>query len=318
MQDSPTVTTKPIKSLNIFGQPTMIFGLPVDQKTIFCNHKGVYKKRIEKRQRKLIVKTALIKFFLQSNERIFCLTSGYSPITILDQVLTGLAFLLFKRAIFVFTDRRLLHVPIRCGSKSHRSVAQILYGDCVHMTLKGRALVVQLKDGRQEAFPYIGRREKKKIKALIDAIAFQPESPAQSKSRRYLCPRCTHLLPDRIGACPSCQLKFKSPLQAAIRAALIPGGGYFFSRYPLLGIFFVLLELMLTGFWAIQWYEVTKGFSTGYILLATLTSGFLIEKTITTYHARQLVSDFLPVNKDFSVQKNTQPAGNSYKQRSHG
>ena len=33
-----------------------IFGLPVDRKTLFSNHKNVYKRRIEKRQRKLIIK----------------------------------------------------------------------------------------------------------------------------------------------------------------------------------------------------------------------------------------------------------------------
>lgn len=314
MQDTPAVKTQPMKSLNIFGQPTMIFGVPVDQKTIFSNYKGVYKKRIEKRQRKLIVKTAFIKFFLHANERIFCLTTGYSPITIMDQVLTGLAFLFFKRAIFVFTEKRLLHVPIRIGDKSHRSVAQILFDDCVHMALKGRTLVVLLKDGRQEAFPYIGRREKKKIKALIEAIDFQPETPAPSKSRRFLCPRCTHLLPERAAACPACQLKFKSPLQAAIRAALIPGGGYFYGRYPLLGIFFALFELMLMGFLAIQWYDAIQGLSSGYVILSILTAGFLLVKTIVTYHARQLVSDFLAVEKNFPLQKNSPPAENTKKE----
>jgi hypothetical protein len=33
-----------------------IFGLPVDRESMFSNHKKVYKKRTEKRQRKLIIK----------------------------------------------------------------------------------------------------------------------------------------------------------------------------------------------------------------------------------------------------------------------
>ena len=37
-----------------------IFGLPVDREFLLSNHKDIYKKRIEKRQRKLIVR---IPFF---------------------------------------------------------------------------------------------------------------------------------------------------------------------------------------------------------------------------------------------------------------
>ena len=56
-------------SPNIFARPLSIFGVPVDRETIFSNHKGMYKSRIEKRQRKLIVKTTHlnIKFFLHNN-----------------------------------------------------------------------------------------------------------------------------------------------------------------------------------------------------------------------------------------------------------
>ena len=47
-----------------------IFGLPVNREILFSNHKSVYKKRIEKRQRKLIVK---ISFFKIKKNTIFLL-----------------------------------------------------------------------------------------------------------------------------------------------------------------------------------------------------------------------------------------------------
>ena len=40
-----------------------VFGLPVDRKILFSNHKGIHKKRIEKRQRKLFVKLGPLKPF---------------------------------------------------------------------------------------------------------------------------------------------------------------------------------------------------------------------------------------------------------------
>lgn len=312
LEDSQINTAKPIKSLNIFGQPMMIFGVPVDQKTIFSNFKGIYKKGIEKRQRKLIVKTAFIKFFLQTDERIFSLTTGYSPITVLEQVLTCLAFLFFKRAILIFTGKRLLLVPVRHSGRSPNSISQILYEDCTQIRLKGRTLIVQYKDGRQEKFPYIGRKEKKKVKVLLESIAFQPKVPGPSKSRFYLCPSCANMLADNVSACPACQLKFKSKLAAMIQAIVIPGGGYFYSRYHLLGVFFALLELMLMGFIATLWIDLSNGLPTGYGMLALLTGGFIFEKAVITWHARQLVLDLLPAKKDFVVRR-IAPSSNAQK-----
>ena len=41
---------------------SQVFGLPVDREILFSNHKDIYKKRIEKRQRKLIVKISFFTF----------------------------------------------------------------------------------------------------------------------------------------------------------------------------------------------------------------------------------------------------------------
>ena len=111
MPHAQAVASKPTDSLNIFGQPLSIFGVPVERDTIFSDHKGNYRNRVEKRQRQLIVKTTFVKFFLSHDERILCLTTAYSPISVLEQVLTGPAFLFFKRALLVFTDKRILHIP---------------------------------------------------------------------------------------------------------------------------------------------------------------------------------------------------------------
>ena len=69
-----------------------IFGLPVDRKTLFSNHKKVYKKRIEKRQRKLIIKLPFLKPFLKRGEHILMITTGYSPLASIAQYVTGFVF----------------------------------------------------------------------------------------------------------------------------------------------------------------------------------------------------------------------------------
>ena len=44
--------------------------LPLDRDVMFSNHKGVYKKRIEKRQIKVLKKILTIKHFLKEDEKI--------------------------------------------------------------------------------------------------------------------------------------------------------------------------------------------------------------------------------------------------------
>ena len=66
-----------------------IFGLQVDPDTLFSNHNQVYKKRIEKRQRKLIIKIPFLKPFISNTEKVLCVTKGHSPLTLLEKIGIG-------------------------------------------------------------------------------------------------------------------------------------------------------------------------------------------------------------------------------------
>ena len=92
---------KAFEPTGLMGQ--QIFGLPVDRETLFSNHKKIYKKRIENRQRKLIVKLSFLKPFLKTGEKILFVSTGYSPIASLAQYITGFLFVYLKRSLFVFT-----------------------------------------------------------------------------------------------------------------------------------------------------------------------------------------------------------------------
>ena len=108
----------------IMGQ--QIFGLPVDRKTLFSNHKKIYKKRIEKRQRKLIIKLAFLKPFLKRGEHIMLISTGYSPLASLAQYVTGFVFVYLKRSLFVFTNHRILHIPTTPSYQYKGAVSQII------------------------------------------------------------------------------------------------------------------------------------------------------------------------------------------------
>lgn len=303
MPEAQAAGTTPKKTLNIFGRPLSIFGVPVERDTIFSDHKGNYKSRIEKRQRKLIVKATFIKFFLHHDECIHCLTTGYSPISIIEQLLTGIAFLFLKRAIFVLTDKRILLIPTRFNRSSLGAVSQILFEDCARIGLKGRTLIVQYKNGEQEQFPYIGRKERKKLKVLIADISLKPKEAGRLNDRVHLCPSCTNVLKPKTNICPSCNLKFRSGLQAKIRSFLIPGGGYFYSRHPILGALVGLMEIVLLSKIIYDWIAIKQGTAVHLGLMAGLLCAFIGEKLIAAFHSQQLIQGFIPKQKDFATRK---------------
>ena len=303
MSPSMAMTMNPTRNLNIFGQPLSIFGVPVERETIFSNHKGIYNNRIEKRQRKLIIKTTAVKFFLHADERILCLTTGYAPVSIKEQVFTGPAFLFFKRAILVFTDKRILHVPTRFNHGSGRAISQIMYTDCSQLSIKGRSLTVIYKNGTQETFPYIGRREKRKIAALLDSIPSNERASDGLHRRAFLCPSCTNTLENDTKRCPACQLEFKSPLRARLRAIFIPGGGYFYCNYNVLGFILGLIEIAIFTHLLFNLMAFRQGVAVNFGIMAFLLGLLVCEKSIATFHSAQLTRDFIPESKDFTMRK---------------
>jgi hypothetical protein len=303
MPQKTAITSKPFKCLNIFGQPLSIFGLPVERDFIFSNHKGSYKKRIEKRQRKLLVKTTFVKFFLQHDERILCLTSGYSPVSILEQILTGPAFLFFKHALFIFTDKRILHIPTRFNQSTRSAISQISYDDCSGIYLKGRSLVVAYKNSEQECFHYLGSKERKKISALLEGIAPKFKEAGLHQQRVYLCPSCTNILNARESFCPTCKMAFKSSLKAKLRSLLIPGGGYLYNYYTLPGVAAGLLETALLACLAYRLAAISAGMSADFGMIALLLGVLIAEKFIAAFHAQHLIEDFIPEEKDFALRK---------------
>jgi hypothetical protein len=303
MPPKQTVASKKVNCQNIFGQPLTIFGLPVERDTIFSDHKGCYRKRIEKRQRKLLVKTTFVKFFLQHDERILCLTTGYSPVSVLEQVLTGPAFLFFKRALFVFTDRRILHIPTRFNHSSRSAISQIGYGDCAQIALKGRSLAIVFKNDKHECFHYLGYKERKKISALLATIAPRLEETGAHKQRVYLCPSCTNILDAQESFCPTCKMAFKSGLKARLRSILIPGGGYLYNRYTFPGVAVGLLETALLICLVYSLASLNAGLPVNFGVIALFLGLLVAEKFITSFHAQHLIEDFIPEEKDFALRK---------------
>jgi hypothetical protein len=278
-----------------------IFGMPVDRDILFSNHKKIYKKRIEKRQRKLIVKLSFLKPFLKTGEKILLVSTGYSPIASLAQYVTGFLFVYLKRSLFVFTNHRIFHVPTTPSYKFKQSLSQIFYAGCQSIELKGGTLVVQyIKSGKIEKFKAIALSERKKIRELLKQ---RPVSGTKSQvgERFHLCPQCTRSLTVAKYVCESCGLKFKNKILVYILAILFPGGGYFYTRHYLLGLLNAIVEIFLLLYIAVTVEDVLNKVEGSLAYLLVLGAIFVAVKIISVIHSTHFIEEFIPQKKEIQA-----------------
>ncbi|UCF42842.1 MAG: hypothetical protein JSV99_09685 [Planctomycetota bacterium] len=275
---------------------------PADTDILFSNHKNIYKPRIEKRQRKLLQKITFLPPFMHQGERVLHVTTACSPVSFGEQILTGAIVFVIKRSLFVFTDRRIFHIPTKSNFSYRGSIAQILYADCQKIYTKGRTLIAEYKNGTKERFTCIASREKAKVKALLKSISLDGQQ-SQAQQRTHLCPRCTNPLVENNFTCPACRLHFKSKTRARRLSIIYPGGGYFYTRHPYFGIADALVETYLLLLLLVALLALPESLFAVIFLAAILT----IEKSITVYHANRYVAEYIPLQPDVQPNKNYRP-----------
>lgn len=283
--------------------PAETFGLPIDQTTAFSNHKGVFKKRIKKRQLKLLKPLAqMLKQFLEPGETVLLAMQGCSPMTAIEQLTTGWIIYLIKRCALVVTDRRILHIPAKANFSPRHSIAQIRFGDVEEIktsTFLGRKFTVKYKNGKKEIFQYI--KDSPKLKAVLANVRMVAQQPTTFGIRHHLCPKCTAVLPIGEYLCPSCKLEFKNEKKARNLSILVPGGGYFYTNHPFLGLGDAIVESGLIIMVLLSLANMLPGGEEGAALPGVVIFGLLLvlEKLYTVYHAKHYVKEYIPVDKDF-------------------
>ncbi|MBI4822860.1 MAG: hypothetical protein HY805_01335 [Nitrospirae bacterium] len=288
------------ETMNQKGVEQNVFGLPVDHDIIFSNHKGIYKQGVEKRQTKLLKKISFIKTFLKVDEKIILITTGCSPMSIFEEWSMGWIATYLKRSLLVFTNKRIFHIPTERDYSYRNSIAQILYGDCQAIEMKEglrRKLVIKYKSGEKEKFPYIARTERKKIKALLKTISLEGIQ-SNTAGRIHLCPRCTKELTKNEYTCPNCRLDFKDKAEAKKISIVYPGGGYFYTRHPLLGVADAITESILLLFVVLSLVDTLQGGKDGFNSFVLFSIILALEKVITVYHSNHFIKEYIPKEKE--------------------
>lgn len=270
--------------------------LPVDRDILFSDHNGRFKRGPEKRQTKLVGKLAFLKLFLKDDEKILLVTTGCSPMSVLEQVVTGWLVYYLKRSLIVFTNMRIFHMPAKADFSYRNSIARINYSDCNGISMKRGYLEIRYKNGTREKFTYIDRKERKKIKALLSATSFEGVHAAAG-GRTHLCPRCTAELVKDKYTCPGCRLVFKNTSDGRRTSLIFPGGGYFYTRHPVLGVGDAITELILLVLVVASLIDALRGSGNGFGPLAIWGTALIIEKSISVYHSNHFINEYIPEEK---------------------
>jgi len=276
------------------------FNLPINQESAFSNHKNIYKRRLEKQQTKFLDKLTSLKPFFKEGEKILLIAPACSPMTLLEQLLAGYWIFYIKRAILVFTDRRILHVPVKSDYSYRNSIAQIMHGDLQEITLKGRSLICKYKAGKKEMFHSVGVNLKK-LKTVIESISIGGPMN-NSKRRTHICPRCGAQLQKDKYVCPECRLVFKNKKEATKISWIYPGGGYFYARHPLLGVLDAITEIALIAVVIFAFISLWSGDEAATAPLIIFGIALAYEKLITVYETKHFIEEYIPVDKNFRVQ----------------
>jgi len=282
------------------------FDLPVNREIIFSNHKNVYKKRIERRQRSMMKNISFISRFLSDGEEIFLITTGCSPVSFTERFWTGLNVFNLKHSLLIFTDRRVFHIPMTKEHSYRDSIAHFYYADCISMGVKRTNLIVRYKNGKKEKFHHVAHREEKKLKTLLKTMSFEGRS-GESKGRVHLCPRCTRELTEGVFVCANCGLEFKNRAKALKISIIFPGGGYFYARHPFLGIADALIEVMLIALIIMCMIVMAKGVKYSDYALVISAVALVFEKLLTIYHSSIFIKEFIPKEKEIKELSGEEP-----------
>jgi hypothetical protein len=166
--------------------------------------------------------------------------------------------------------------------------------------MKGRNLVIEYKNGQKEKFLYLARREKKKIRTLLTTVSLEG-LPSKLQKRTHICPRCAKELEANKYICAGCRLEFKDKDEARRISIIYPGGGYFYTRHPFLGIADAIVETFLLAGIVISIINLIKGVAGSEANLIIFAILLLIEKAISVYHSNHFVGEYITKEKEIDT-----------------
>ena len=293
---------------------TTHFGILVREDTAFTNKKGAEKRGIRKRAEQALEKLQEpLRKILEPDEAVLYVARAQIQPGGFEQFFLGWHATFLAPGVLVLTNRRLLHLLVTRSGTWNKSMRGARWGDIAEAKIKGfvgARLNITYRDGTKEIYWRMIRDDSNKIQLLLETLLLQATgetSPALGLTS--YCPECRAALTQGVYECPNCRLQFKDEKTALKRALLIPGGGFFYTGHPLLGLLHAITDLVLF-FIALFWVMVALGLAqpdttqgqppdgpvTALVVVVFVVAIMAFHKWMLIRVSRKLVRNYIPVS----------------------
>lgn len=299
---------KPDLSIYPFAvpQPTIVSGIPVRGDVMFTNTKGEERPRGRKKQEKIISKLEpALRRVLLPEETVLFASRCQSPLTLLEQLTSSAWTAYLAAAVIVFTNARILFFPVKRDGTWRESVRSVQWGDLTELKPTGwltRSLPFKFRDGNKITYTRLPWSDAKKIAGFAPAMVLAGAGqPSPQPGMVQHCPDCRGRLTPAVYSCAGCGLTFKNEKSMILRSIFLPGGGYFYTGHPLVAILPAVVEVILIIDVAILLAGGLRAPHAMDALVAILmyfAFVWFLETTITIFHCRRYIREFIPDKRD--------------------
>ncbi len=98
--------------------------------------------------------------------------------------------------------------------------------------------------------------------------------------------------------CPNCQLEFKNINEASRISIIYPGGGYFYTGHPFMGISDAFIELYLILIVFFTLVDILNGIEGAFESFVFFSIILVLEKIISIYHSSNFIKEYIPKEKE--------------------
>ncbi|HSP17743.1 MAG TPA: PH domain-containing protein [Thermoanaerobaculia bacterium] len=270
-------------------------GIAFRSDVAFVDEKWVYSQTEVQQTREALRSIGkTLRNLLTPGEQVLMISRGSLRHRLIDLVSPSVAFVIIsRRCWYVFTTKRILRISNRRFSP-RRSVRALPYSAIAAVRFDAGywfgvvlnfAITLVSTHGAIETVAGLSVHSFEKLRAFlppaIRAVTDTGEEPAD------LCPCCAEPLEPRVFACSRCAIRFREPRTAMLMAAIIPGGGYFFTGYWTLGLIALGMEVFL----AIALFRAPS-----VKIAVAIAVTLLLQKAAAVVHAHEFASQFVSVD----------------------
>lgn len=297
----------------------VIAGVPVREDILLTDHKGVEKARLRKDAEKALDQLqSVLPRLLEPQEAVLFVAQAIAPLSTVEQLTLGWYAYALHSVVLVLTNKRLLRMRVRGKSFGKgwtwtRGVMAARWDDLASAKVKGwlsHTLLFEYRNNKKERYWRVNGKAAKKLKALLPALVpAGAGQPTEAQGMVSLCPDCLQVLQPRVYQCAHCGLVFKNETTLLWRNYLLPGGGYIYAGWGVLGFLHAIVDLALIvemisfALYALRILPppppdpgqapiTPDGAAIAFAVVFVL---FLLENTVAWLHNRRLIREFVPV-----------------------